>query len=477
VLVVTEYSRLSRRQIEQAVIIDMLQKYGVRVESVTENFDDSSVGVFMRNVFAFISEVEREKTFWRTSRGMYDRCADGGVFSGRGQTLYGYKWVDTQEYKRAHYELNLDTIYTDENHEQWTEVKVVAFIFERCMTGESIRGIAKILTAMGIPTRKGKNYWQPGTVGQILENAETYAGEGKAFRWKRDAKKGKNGYSVARPEEEHIPLPKGAVPCIIAPDIAKAIREKLTTNKEEASRNNKWAKDVLLRAGVVRCGICNRALRVKNIPGRHNARFNRYVCDNKAGWEKHVVNIGAKSLDDAVWTIAVEHIINPTLIRERIAELRNQTHVEVDKEAIEKILATIKRKMKNLYLLAQDATDDETIDSLKAMMHDLERQKREAQAMLYESEEEEEKMQEVNEAIDKFEEWANKIQDLLTDPSYVPTYEEKRLACKILGIKVNVWPVDDEKRYEITIAPPSIVSLLCGWERHNMTLFSYTSSN
>src|SRR5258708_37838912 len=35
VLVVTEYSRLSRHQIEQAVIIDMLSKYGVRIESVT----------------------------------------------------------------------------------------------------------------------------------------------------------------------------------------------------------------------------------------------------------------------------------------------------------------------------------------------------------------------------------------------------------------------------------------------------------
>ncbi len=62
VLVVTEFSRLSRRQIEQAIIIDMLNKYGIRVESITENFDDSAISIFMRNVFVFIAEVEREKT-------------------------------------------------------------------------------------------------------------------------------------------------------------------------------------------------------------------------------------------------------------------------------------------------------------------------------------------------------------------------------------------------------------------------------
>ena len=87
VLVVTEFNRLSRRQVEQAMIIDMLQKYGVRVESVTEKFDDSGVGTFMRNVFAFIAEVEREKTFWRTARGMRDRMVEGHVLSGRGAAL------------------------------------------------------------------------------------------------------------------------------------------------------------------------------------------------------------------------------------------------------------------------------------------------------------------------------------------------------------------------------------------------------
>ncbi len=193
-----------------------------------------------------------------------------------------------------------------------------------------------------------------------------------------------------------------------------------------------------------------------------NLRLNRYVCDGKPGIAKHTVNIGAKTLDEATWAFAVKHILHPGLVRERVTELRGQAQVHVDREAIEKIVAGIKKKMKNLYALAQDATDEDTIDSLKALLHDLERQKREAEAMLFESEEEEEKMKELNEAIDTFEAWANKTGELLTDPRYVPTYEEKRLACQILGIRAKVWPVEGEKRYEITLAHPSIVSLLCG---------------
>lgn len=462
VLVVTEFSRLSRRQIEQAIIIDMFNKYGIRVESITENFDGSPIGIFMRNVFAFIAEVEREKTFWRTTRGMRDRMIEGQVLSGRGAALYGYKWVDTDDYTRAYYELNLDIICVIDG-EAWTEVQVVVYIFDLALSGYSLKAIARRLTDLGVPTRKGKSYWQPGTVGHLLAN-EAYTGIAKVMKWKRDPKKGKNGYSVHRPEDEHITLPDGVIPRIIDPDVFAAVQEKLERNKEEASRNNKWPKDVLLRAGHVRCGVCKAKLRVKNVHGSHNGtlRLNRYMCDKQVGVPKHAVNIGAKTLDEAAWEFAMQYVIDPSLIRTKIEELRAQAKVHIDTESVERIIAGIKKKLKNLCTLAQDATDDDTLDSLKALMHDLERQKHEAEAMLYEVSEEEETMKEVNEAIDRFEVWAANVRSYFFDPEYIPTYEEKRLAIKILGVQATVWPVGGQQRYELTLAPPSIVSLLCG---------------
>lgn len=417
-LVVSEYSRISRRQTEQAIIIDMLSKHGIKVESVTEAFDDSPVGVFMKNVFAFIAETERTKTLWRTARGMRDRCEDGKVLSGRGAPLYGYKWVDTEDYTRAYYELNLDVFLV--NGESWTEVKVVQTIFELYLQGYSLRAIAKTLTGQSIPSRKGNPYWHAVTIRQILAN-ESYTGKAKAFRWKLDSEK---GYSVHRPDEEAIDLPEGVIPSLIDMASFQLVREKLIRNKEEAARGNKWPKDVLLRGGLVRCGLCGAVLRVRNVHGgaKMNLCLNRYLCSGKPGVAKHSVSIGAKTLDELTWEFALTHIRNFRLLRDRISELRDLSTIRVDREDVEKLITGIKRKIKNLYVLAQDATDDDTITPLKGMLYDLERQKHEAEGMLYGLEDQEIRTRELIEAIDKFETWAMGIGELLKDPTTLSTF-------------------------------------------------------
>jgi hypothetical protein len=116
--------------------------------------------------------------------------------------------------------------------------------------------------------------------------------------------------------------------------------------------------------------------------------------------------------------------------------------------------------MNNLYKLAQNATDDETIETITGMMKDLERQKHDAEALIYDIEEEEEDRQLVEAEITKFEEWAEKVRPLLGNSTYEPTYEEKRLAVRILGIKASVYPAkgDFPFRVQFEVAPPAILS-------------------
>ena len=116
--------------------------------------------------------------------------------------------------------------------------------------------------------------------------------------------------------------------------------------------------------------------------------------------------------------------------------------------------------MANLYKLAQNATNDETIDALTTMMKDLEKQKREAEALLYDIAEDDEERSEVEQEIVKFEQWVEKVQPLLTDPNYNPSYEEMRLAVRILGLKATVFPTigDWPFRYQIDITIPAIVA-------------------
>lgn len=64
--------------------------------------------------------------------------------------------------------------------------------------------------------------------------------------------------------------------------------------------------------------------------------------------------------------------------------------------------------------------------------------------------------------LQKFEKWVTRVQPLLTDPSYQPTYEELRLAIRILGIRVTVFPStgDWPFRYDVIATVPEIINKL-----------------
>ena len=60
----------------------------------------------------------------------------------------------------------------------------------------------------------------------------------------------------------------------------------------------------------------------------------------------------------------------------------------------------------------------------------------------------------------KFETWAEQVRPFLTDPEYLKTalYDELRLAIRILGIRVTVFPTQGEweYRYKIAITVPEV---------------------
>ena len=76
--------------------------------------------------------------------------------------------------------------------------------------------------------------------------------------------------------------------------------------------------------------------------------------------------------------------------------------------------------------------------NLTERMNNLEKQKRDTEAFLYDLEDEEEELAEVEAEIIKFETWADKVRPLLSNPAYTPTYEElSGFAVRILGIRVT----------------------------------------
>ena len=75
---------------------------------------------------------------------------------------------------------------------------------------------------------------------------------------------------------------------------------------------------------------------------------------------------------------------------------------------------------------------------------------------------EEEVYEKVEAEIARFEEWAAKVRVLLNDPDYKPTFDELRLAVRVIGIQCVVYPTigDWPFRMNIDATVPEVVNVL-----------------
>ena len=62
--------------------------------------------------------------------------------------------------------------------------------------------------------------------------------------------------------------------------------------------------------------------------------------------------------------------------------------------------------------------------------------------------------------IERFEKWITDVTPSLGNPDYEPTIEEKRLACRLLGIQAMCHPAGSEKRITVEVSPPGIIKAL-----------------
>src|SRR5260370_5791866 len=109
---------------------------------------------------------------------------------GKGIRTYGYKFVCDSKGKRESLEPNYDVVWVDSKGVEWTEVRVVVFIFRCAKRRIGIRQICKRLNQIGIPAPSisiGRKYksrgiqaekvlWQIPVVSKMLRNP-TYTGK------------------------------------------------------------------------------------------------------------------------------------------------------------------------------------------------------------------------------------------------------------------------------------------------------------
>src|SRR5258708_10063900 len=107
VLVVSEIRAISRRQVEVLVIYDMLQKYGVRLETVKEKFGEDAMSKEILSLRAMFVEVEVEQARMRLARGKKDRVLIGQA-PVTVTPCYTHKLIDTAQEVKGRFVLNTE---------------------------------------------------------------------------------------------------------------------------------------------------------------------------------------------------------------------------------------------------------------------------------------------------------------------------------------------------------------------------------
>ena len=474
VLMVTEFSRVGRDPEESRFLIYLLEKeYGVQVESLTQKYADTPEGRLMRDIDAYMDTIERGKIVERVTRGRIYRGKENLL--GHGTPLYGYSFVDTKDYNKARYALNHTVIHTDAAGNEWTEVRVVVFIYMSYLDGYGLRKIAMMLTEKGIPTRKGLLYWNSATIYQILTN-RAYTGEAVSFKYQQYVERDRNGkvikaYSKERPIEEQNHLADGVIPPIVSIEVFEAVQTRLSQNKQEALRNAKYPYTALLRAGRCKCSICHNTMRVQNYSavdanGQRSFRPEKslYGCYVKNGLEGeknyHKVYISVPETDAIAWSFALEHLYEPQRIREEVEKQLQDTIYQQEMYAFyQNRLEEIKASIKRLTKISVHAEEEE-LEELEARIAQLEKEGKGIISRLASWDDIASKREKIYAAIEQFEAWIQTVViPNLNDPSFDPPQEDKEEIFRMLGIWAEIQPKGVHPRVKMHLGPPSIVQL------------------
>lgn len=427
--------RLSRKQSHLAILAEELEQAGIALEFVTERFEDTAVGEFIRNAKAFAAEIEREKISERTVRGRIERVRSGKLIPG-GKPLYGYRWRDADKGQLV---------------EDSVTAPVVRRVFKAIARGVSLRSVILVLNAEGIPTPTGRGkIWHASTLSAILHKP---AYKGEAYGW--GLRKG--GIQPQRFDpDKAIRLPDGTIPPLIDAATWEAVQKTLARNKARAIRSARNPEAALLRGGFAKCGYCGSTIRARPTSGTDGARA-EYHCASPTrepgSCKGH--SIRAHILDAFVWERARDILTDPDIIARELERLRHDDPTETDLLTINRALAELERQQTNLVRAVSLMDDPVATAPLVAQLQSVSDRAKSLQAERQEVLHRRELWQATQTDFDNLLAWCLTVASNVDDLSW----EQKRLALDALGFSVRLFAADHSPRFLVTAAiDPSLVT-------------------
>src|SRR6185312_14338943 len=255
-IVVHSYSRFFRDAFKLEFYRRRLQKYGVKVVSITQETGDDPMSDMLRQVMALFDEYQSKENGKHTLRAMKENARQG--FWNGSQPPYGYRTVEVER-RGDKIKRRLDI--------EPTEANVVRLLFRLHLEGDGagplgIKAIADHLNRRGISYR-GERRFSNGLVHRLLTR-ETYVGR----HWfnQSDSKTGKE-----KPRDEWIALP---VPPIIDEATFLRTQQSLSSRSPKVVAPRIVNSPVLL-TGLARCATCDGAMTLRT--GK-SGRYRYYAC-------------------------------------------------------------------------------------------------------------------------------------------------------------------------------------------------------
>lgn len=315
--------RLSRNQNHIGVLFDEANSANVRLDFVTEKFEDTAVGRFILAARAFVAEVEREKIVERTQRGKAQRAREGKLPQATGRGMFGYR-----------YDLTTGTRTVNE-----AEAATVRAVFERFADGASCHGLACELNDHGVAAF-GSGKWYPLTIRRMLLN-ETYTGKTIYRRTKaekyRDSRTGRTKRAISlRDESEWIEV-SGATPPIVSVELFERVTAILAAPDR---RNRAIPTRNYALTGRLRCASCGSPMVGQVLM---KGRYSYYRCRSRyVGREDSTCSskyMRCDALEHAVRSALMDVLSDPTRILDEAQRLSNE---EPRSHELSKVLVQLK---------------------------------------------------------------------------------------------------------------------------------------
>jgi site-specific DNA recombinase len=314
VVAVTAPDRLARNFVHQMVVLEELERRGVRVVFCDRPLTDDPHEQLVTQIRGAVAEYERTLIADRMRRGRQARLRSGQLLPWT-RAPYGYRLHP--ERPRDPAAVQVDPV----------AAVVVQELFAAYAAGAvTLHGLAAQLTARSVPTPTGKPVWRATTVRQLLTNP-AYKGQATSGRLRttpaRQRKSalepvGRGVSTRTHPAEEWITVP---VPALVTAEQFDLVQRRLAANQRSARRNT--IHPYLLR-GLVSCGVCR--LGCSGVTRTaSDTRYRYYRC---AGKQAKVASgrssccparfIPAGQLDELVWADLCAVLQQPQLVAQAL---------------------------------------------------------------------------------------------------------------------------------------------------------------